>query len=158
MKLKDAIKELDDSVSDTLAFFDQLDLNNISVLLEAFSQLRESRDLLVSLTKLINELYEKVSYETIPTVFKANNFDSVKLNGKNFILSARVNASIPENMRHSGYKWLTDVAKVPELIVPRVNPKQLSSFVKSYFETNAQWPPEDAVKIHLQEYIQVRKA
>jgi hypothetical protein len=89
---------------------------------------------------------------------ESQGFDSVKSGGKNFILSTRVNASIPEDMREPGYRWLTDVAKVPELIVPRVNPKQLSSFVKSYFEAHAEWPPEDAIKVHMQNYIQVRKA
>jgi len=60
-------------------------------------------------------------------------------------------------MREAGHKWINEVAKVPELIIPNVNPRSLSAFVKGYFEDNAMWPPEDAIKVHKQRYISIRK-
>ena len=157
-KLKDALKILDKTVEDVLAYFDQLDPSDLPTLLKSFAQLGENYDKLDILHKTLSKLYDKLSYEVIPNAMESQGFDSVKLGGKNFILSTRVNASIPEDMRKPGFRWLTDVAKVPELIIPRVNPKQLSSFVKSYFETHAEWPPEDAIKVYKQNYIMVRKA
>ena len=157
-KLKDVLKALDSAVADTLAYFDQLDPSDLPTLLKSFALLKDNKEKLTELEKLTSECYQKLSYEVIPNAFEANGFDSIKLAGKNFILATRVNASIPENQREFGYKWIADVAKVPELIRETVNPKQLSSFATQYFEANGAWPPEEAIKVHKQPYIQVRRA
>jgi len=157
-KLSQVLDELSEVVGDTLAYFDKLDPSDLTTLLKSFSLLKENNDKLKGLSELIGSLTQNLSYEVIPNAMEANGFDSVKLGGKNFILSTRINASIPEDQRDVGYKWLTEVAKTPELIVPRVNAQQLSSFVKTYFETHAEWPPEEAIRVHKQNYIQVRKA
>lgn len=157
-KLKDALKQLDAAVSDTLAYFEGVDPGDIPTLLKSFSLLKDNKEMLSGLEKVISELHQKLSYEVIPNAFETIGFDSVKVGGKNFILSARVNASIPEDKRELGHKWLTEVAKVPELIKPTVNSKQLSSFASMYFEANGCWPPEEVMNVHKQPYIQVRKA
>lgn len=156
--LKEALKELDEAVTATLAFFNDLDPSDLPTLLKAFSQLKDNKDQLSMLEKLISDQYQQLSYEVVPDAFEANGFDSVKLHGRNFILSTRVNASIPEDKREFGYKWITEVAQVPELIRPSVNSRQLSSFAQSFFEINGRWPPEEAMNVHKQPYIQVRKA
>ncbi len=158
LKFKDALKALDKSVSDTLAYFEGLDPSDLPTLLRSFALLKENKEKLSQLESLISDLYQKYSYEVIPNAFEANGFDSIKLAGKNFILSTRVNASIPEDKREFGYKWLTSEAKVPELIKPTVNARQLSSFAQTYFEAHGAWPPEEAMNVHKQNYIQVRKA
>lgn len=157
-KFKEVLKQLDAAVADTLVHFDQLDPSDLPTLLKSFALLKDTKETLSGLEETISSLYQKLSYETIPNAFETLGFDSVKTAGKNFICSERVNASIPADKRELGHKWLTEVANIPELIVPTVNAKQLSSFVKTYFETNAEWPPEDAMNVHLQRYIQVRKA
>lgn len=158
VKISEAITILDDSVKDTLVFFEKLDPNNISLMLKAFYGLGVSYDRLKNLTTLLGEIYDKYSYEIIPGVFEANEIDSLKTAGFNFILSTRLDASIPENMRDAGHKWIIEELKIPELIVQRTNPKQLSAAVKAYFEANAKLPPENAVKVSQRKYIQVRKA
>lgn len=157
-KFREVLKDLDATVTETLGFFEELDPSDLPTLLKAFAHLKDNRDKLVMLEKLISELYQKLSYETIPNAFEVSGFDSIKLAGRNFILSTRVNASIPEDKREFGYRWITDVAKVPELIRETVNPKQLASFATAYFEANGAWPPEEAMNVHKQPYIQVRKA
>lgn len=157
-KLNEVLDELSESVGDVLAYFDKLDQSDLQTLLKSFAILKENNDRLKAFSDTIGSLYQNLSYEVIPNAMEAHGFDSVKLNGKNFIVSTRINASIPEDQRIAGYKWITEVAKTPELIVQRVNAQQLSSFVKTYFETHAEWPPEDAIKIHKQNYMQVRKA
>jgi len=157
-KLSSVLDDLSESVGDTLSYFDKIDKSELNTLLKSFALLKENNDKLKDLAELISKLYQNLSYEVIPNAMEANGFDSVKLGGKNFIVSTRINASIPEDQREVGYRWLTEVAKTPELIVPRVNAQQLSSFVKTYFETHAEWPPEDAIKVHKQNYIQVRKS
>lgn len=156
--LKDAIKALDTAVLNTMAYFDQLDNSDIVTLLKSFALLKANKENLSELEKVITSLYQKLSYETIPNVFKTMEVDALKAGGKLFTLSTRVNASIPEDKRELGYSWIKEVAKVPELIKPTVNAKQLSSFVAGYFEANGKWPPEEAMTCHQQDYIQVRKA
>lgn len=158
VKLGEAISILENSVQDTLVFFEKLDHSNIALMLKAFHGLGVSYDRLAQLTKTLGELYDKYSYEIIPGVFETNEIDSLKTAGFNFILSTRLDASIPENQRDAGNKWVTEVLKCPELIVPRVNPKQLSAVVKAHFEANAELPPENAIKVNQRKYIQVRKA
>lgn len=162
VKLNEAITILDDSVTSTLVFFEQLDPSNITTMLQAFQGLGVAHDRLSSLVKILGELYDKFSYEVIPNAFNwddpNNRIEGLKVSGYNFILSTRVNASIPENMRAAGNKWVAEVAKCPDLLISRINPKQLTSLVKTHFETYAEYPPEDAVKVHQHPYIQVRKA
>jgi len=156
--LRDIIKELDGAVGNTLAYFEGLDPSDIPTLLKAFALLKENKEKLSALSDTISDCYQKHSYEVIPNAFEATGFDSIKIGGRNFILSTRINASISEDQREFGYKWLTDVAKVPELIRETVNSRQLSSFASSYFEAHGAWPPEEVMKVHKQPYIQVRKA
>lgn len=156
--LSAALKQLESAVLDTVEFFQKIDYSDLPTLLKAFKQIHEAEGALKDQYEIIRSIYEKLSYEKVPDVLEANGFDSVKANGRNYIVSVRINASIPAEQRESGFKWLRDVAKTPELIVPAVNPKSLSSFVKSYFEANAEWPPEDAIKVHKQKYTSTRKA
>jgi len=135
-----------------------LDVNDIPKLLAAYKQLNEIKDVVDEVYKTTHEQHQKLSYEIIPDAFETFKFDSVKAHGRNFVMSVRINASIPEDMRTAGYKWITEELRVPELIKPTVNSKQLSSAVKGYFEANAMWPPEDAIKVHKQRYIAIRKA
>lgn len=162
VKIREALDGLDESLKETLAFFSRLDPSNITEMLKAFALLHDACGRLDDAKKTLDQLYDHYNYEVIPLAFGADQptptIKSINTAGKNFILSTRINASIPENMRNAGNAWVRDVAGIPELIVPRVNPKQLSSIVKAYFEANAEWPPENAIKVHQQNYIQVRKA
>lgn len=154
--LGDALKQLDKAVTDTLAHFMMLDVSDLPNLLKNFNALKAHKEHLDNLQKLLTQLYQEMSYEKIPQAMEAQGFDSVRVGKRLFSIATRINASIPADMRDAGFKWLTDDAKCPELIVPTVNSKQLSSFVTGYFETHGKWPPEDAVKIHKQTYTQVR--
>lgn len=156
--LREALNILDDAVGNMLAHFHQLDNSDITTLLTSFALLKENKDKLSSLEETVSKQFQQLSYETIPEVLEAYKMQSVKIAGRNFILSTRVNANISEAQREVGYKWIIEEAKVPELIKPTVNAKQLASFVNSYFETHGKWPPEEAITVHMQNYIQVRKA
>lgn len=156
-KMSVVLDSLEDCVTDAVVYFNNIDRSDLTALLKGFSLLKKHNDKLKALAESLDKLHRELSYEVIPAAMEASGFDSVKLGGENFIVSTRINASIPENQRDIGYKWLTEVAKIPELIVPRVNPQQLSAFVKTYFETHAEWPPEEAIKVHKQNYTQVRK-
>lgn len=156
--LSEAIKVLDESVTEMLYFFQELDVTDLPLLLKSFALLKDNKDKLSLLEKLVSEQYQKLSYQVIPNVFETFGLDSAKSGGRNFILSTRVNATIPEDKREFGYRWIADTAKVPELIRETINSQQLSAFARGYFETNAMWPPEEAMSVHQQQYIQVRKA
>lgn len=157
-KLSDAIKHVTDALSEVQLYLEKMDYNDLPTLLKAFRQIHDARGLMKDQCEIINGMYERLSYEKVPDMLEANGFESVKSGGKNFIISVQVNASIPRDQQEAGFAWLRDVAKTPELITPTVNPKSLSSFVKGYFEANAIWPPENAIKVHKKRYMSIRKA
>lgn len=155
--LKSILGELDGAVTDMLCYFEQADPSDLPTLLKAFALLKDNKEKLSELEELVSKQYQKLSYEILPNAFETLGFDSVKVGSKSFSVSTRINANIPEDKRDAGHDWIINVAKVPELIKPTVNAKQLSSFIKTYFETHGHWPPEEAITVHMQNYIQVRK-
>lgn len=157
--LSAALKQLELAVQATAIHFSSLDPNDIPTLLKSYKQLDENRDMLETLTKIIKQIHQECSYNTIPTAFENNGgIDSVKLAGRNFIVSVRLMANISIQSRETAHKWLIEEAKIPELIVPTVNSKSLSAFIKGYFEANAKMPPENSgISIHNQKYTQMRK-
>jgi len=156
LRLRDVLALLEKSVDETLSYFAALDPGDLPLLLRSFALLKDHKEQLERLGEAISSLYRQYSYEVVPNALEANEMESVTIGGKLFTVSTRVNASIPENKREAGYAWLTDVAGVPELVRPTVNSQQLSSFAKSYFETNGKWPPEEVMNVHKQRYTQVR--
>ena len=155
---KEVLKQLQHVAANICQVVLELDKNDIPKILAAYKQLNEIKAVVDEVQKLITEQYHSLSYVVIPDAFETHGFDSIKAHGRNFVVSVRINASIPEDMRPVGYKWITETLGIPELIKPTVNPKQLSSAIKDYFEANAMWPPEDAVKVHKQKYTSIRKA
>jgi len=158
LKFKTALEQLSSTITDVMVTFDGIPSTDLPTLLKAFAELRDNKKRLEELLKSITLLYTTLDNKVIPDAFEALGFDSVKSSGRNFILSTRINANITEDKRPAAHKWIEEEAKVPELIQSRINPKQLSSFVAEYFETNGKWPPEDLISVHKQNYIQVRKA
>lgn len=158
-KLKTTLAELDKAVQAASSFVTtSLDRNDIPTMLKAFKEIDEAKKYLAEIEKVLNATHKIMSEQMIPEAFENNGFDSVKAAGRNFIVSTRINASIPEDKRAAGYDWLRNVANVPELIVPTVNSKQLSSFVSSYFEEHATLPPPEAITVHQVKYTSMRKA
>lgn len=156
--MRRALADLDEAVNDMLAYFSTIDPSDVPTLLKAFALLRDNKDILTRLEKAVSAQYEKLSYQVIPETFETLGYESIKIDGRNFIISTRVNASIPEDKRAAGLEWLTNEAKIPELIKPTVNSKQLSSFVTAYFNEHGKWPPEEVMTVHKQNYTQIRKA
>lgn len=155
--LHSAINDLQKAVERTVAYFEQLDVTNVPVLLEAFRTIHENAELLDALNTIISGIKRKTSYETIPSVFESMGIDSIKSKGRNFIVGTRLNASIPLDKRELGFKWLRENG-YESLIAPTVNPKSLSSAVAQYIESTAKEPPEEAMTVYKQTYTQIRKA
>jgi hypothetical protein len=158
VKMSEALQVLDHAVTDTLHFFNELDFSNLTRTLQAFGQLKDAKNKLDSLQETISKLYEHLDKEKIPDVLNTLEIPRIEVGGKLFSVAARLNASIPEYKRDAGHRWVIEELRMPELILPRVNSKSLSSAVKTYFESNGKLPPEEAVTVHLQQYVQVRKA
>lgn len=158
VKLSVALEQLSQALTNTIVFFDDVKPDDLPTLLKAFAELKTHKSRLDELAKSMNLLYATLNNKVIPDAFETLGFDSVKAGGRNFILSTRINANITEDKRAAAHRWLEDEANVPDLIQSRVNPKQLASFVSEYFENNGKWPPEELISVHMQNYIQVRKA
>ena len=156
-KMKEALIALEKSTIDMASIVAALDPNDIPNLVRAFRALAECRQLHEAIGKIIDENYRKLSEDVIPEAFDNAGIDSVKVNGRNFYITTRINASSPQAKQDAGFAWLRNTAKCPELIAERVNAKQLSSLVTRYFEEHGAMPPEEAVTIHMQRLTSMRK-
>lgn len=157
-KLSEAIKTLNQAVTQTSLFFDTLDYHDIPTLLRAFKALKENKEALDNITKIVDALHQQCSYETIPKAFEYHEYDSIKIHGRLFTVGSRLNASIPRDKSEAGFDWIRREAKVPELIVPTVNSKSLSTVITAFVEQYGRLPPKDAVSLHIQTFTSVRKA
>lgn len=155
-KLKDAVKALTDAIDGTMKHFGSIGEDDVPMLLKSFKALKEHKEELDDLTNALSSFYNKLSYETIPGTFERLGYDSIKLAGRNFIVGVRFNASIPQDKREEGFKWLKEHG-LSSLIQPTVNPKSLSSAISQYFEDHAEEPPKEAITVHRQRYTSVRK-
>ena len=155
--LKEAIKVLSEAVKVTTMYFDGIDPNDIPNLCKSFKKLSDEAGDIEDLYKILKEIKDKLSHETIPTAMENLGFDSVKLGGYNYIVGARLYASIPAEMHTEGHQWLRD-HNLGAIILPTVNSKTLSAAIKSYIEEHNEAPPGTAIKTYDQKYIQVRKS
>lgn len=158
VKLREAIQTLSASLENAIAEVDQIERSDLTRLCKAFILLKENKDMLEGLLEILSRVYTNLNQEVLPDVLEQHEMEKCTIAGKTFGVSVRLNASIPENKRIAGHHWLENVARIPELIVPRTNPKQLSSFITAYFVEHAQFPPEDAVSVHMQRSVSMRKA
>ena len=156
-KLKDAVKSLTDAIDGAMKHFATIAEDDVPALLKSFKALKEHKEELDELQTALSSFYNRLSYEIIPSTFERLEYDSVKVSGRNFVVGSRLNASIPQDKRQEGFKWLEEHG-LGSLIQPNVNPKSLSSAILSYFEEHAEEPPKEAITIHRQKYTSVRKA
>ena len=148
------LAEAIDKATDTINSLDKADIH---LVLKAYKQLGDYKERFEQLDKIVSGLHKKMSNETVPEALEAQGLDSVKSGGYNFIIAARLSASIPEEKREEGFKWLADHG-MDYLIRPAVNSRSLSTALKSYMEEKGETPPEDAVTVFNQKYTQVRRA
>ena len=156
--LQETIERLNSDLIKVALSYDNIDQSEIVSLLKFYRSLSENIDKIEEIAKQLNTMYNTLSNETIPSVFEANGVDSMKIDGRNFILMGRLFASIPSNMKEKGFAWLREEAKFPDIIQESVNSISLSSFISKYFEENGKYPPEDAIKIHNKKSISIRKS
>lgn len=155
--MQNTLEKLNDELIRAATDHENLDQSEIVSLLKFYRSLSENIDKIEGIAKQLNTIYSTLSNETIPNVFEANGIDSMKIDGKNFILTGRLFASIPSNMKEKGFAWLREEAKFPDIIQESVNSISLSSFIANYFELNGKYPPEDAIKIYNKKSISIRK-
>lgn len=154
--LRLAIKELGAAIEGVVEHFNTLDPDDVPALLRSFKALKEQKDELDDWEKIISSLFSKLSQETIPAAFEKVGYDSIKLSGRNFVVGVRMFASIPQDKKEEGFKWLNEHG-LGALIQPTVNPKSLSSALQSHFDEHATLPPTEAVTLYQQKYTSVRK-
>ena len=150
------IADLHMAVVDLVEFTINLADDDLYGHLAAYKIIYEKDDLVERLSKITTKIKQDLSYKTIPDIMDALKIESIRYQGKNFIRSTAFRASIPENMREKGFAWLKE-AGLEGCIKETANANTLASVIADYIEETGIEPPEDAVKIHKQPYIQVRK-
>lgn len=151
-----AIKELASAVENTVKYFGQIDFNDLPLLLKAFKQLREQKELLEACTKVLEGQYNLLSEDTIPKAFEANGIDSMSAHGRLFSLNNRTHYSVTAETKEEGFKWLRE-NELGELIKETVNSQSLTTALRTLIEEKGISPPDTAVKQHTKKYISVRK-
>lgn len=116
---------------------------------EAFSRIEKAQ-------KMLGETKQKLSYQVIPHIMSELKTDSLRYNGRNFIRCVRLDCYIKQDQMAAGKEWLKQ-AGLGGVIKEGVNAKTLSSVLGDYIEETGVMPPEDAISIHQQPYIQMRK-
>lgn len=155
--LRQAVIYLQKAVANAVVVTSQISPNDLNTLLKAYKLLNDQADQIEAATKELNKMINRLKTEVIPKQLIDLEVDSIKMAGYNFILGTTTYASIPEDKREVGYKWLRDNG-YGELIKETVHAKSLASIVKAIFEETAQDPPEEAMTIHRGYTINMRKA
>lgn len=156
VKLGDAIKVLTEAASNVAIHFDKLDPADLPLLLRSFKELDDAKDQLEMLMKIIGAIHRKCSEETIPEQFESMEMDSVKIAGRNFIVSGKIRASIPADKTEKGFAWLKENG-YDALIKEGVNAQSLSSAMSDLFKEKAIMPPSDAISMYVHKYTSMRK-
>lgn len=155
--MKEALDGLSKAVDAICVAYEDMDKSDLTSLLKCYKDLHEWRDRFEIYRETISHMHDQLSYETLPELMEAHHIDSIKQHGRNFVLTVRTMASIPEDQRSAAHKWIRDVAGTPGIIVEGVNPKSLASLVKSYFDEHGKFPPKEVIKIFQKRYISVKK-
>ena len=154
--LKEAINYLGEAVANAIISVSTIDPNDLNTLIKAFKLLDDQITSLEGHLKDLKTVFNRLDKEILPNKFIELEIDSMKIKGYNFILAHKLYASITEENREKGFKWLRDKG-YGEAIKETIHAGTLSSLVSNYIETNAIEPPEDTIKIHRQNSISIRK-
>lgn len=149
--LKTAGRETEDFLLDCMA----VKKDNIPELTRRFKGLREIKDYLDDLKKMVDAAYENYSKTIIPDAFELIHMDNAKLHGKTFTVSSRMWASIPEPKEETGFKWLRE-NDYEMLIRERVNAQQLSSAITGRFRETNTLPPKEAISVIVERHTSIR--
>ena len=152
--LKEASKQLDKAVTDTVLYFEHLDKTDIPTLCKSYKLLHDNIKTLETVCEILSKLGTKLSHEIIPAAIESNGFDSVTVGGFVYSIGVRTFASLPD--QDKGFEWLRNNG-YEMLIKENVNSRTLSGAMKEYVEEKGLNPPEDIVKIHRQQYTSIRK-
>lgn len=156
MSFNEALVKLNKAIEETLDCVMLLKQDDLDNHLAEFRKLSEADSKVEQASKLLKGLKNKLSYEVIPKIMEERKIDSIRYDGRLFINSVRLNVSIPEEMQEKGYGWLRDQG-LGSIIKESANVKTLSSVVGDYIQETGITPPDDVMKIHRQNYIQIRK-
>jgi hypothetical protein len=155
--MREVLEELESAIHKMQEFFKNVDRDDLPKLLTAFRQLQEHKKYLDSLSTDVEKLYQVLSYTIIPDIFQSRNVESMKIGGKNFILSNRLHATITADQKEKAFEWLRKNG-LEDIVQPNVNHKTLTSALGNLLEDKGISPPADVIKIHTQNYIQVRSS
>lgn len=162
-RAKDILKEFERNISNVnMVFVDLQELlmhlgdDDLMGHLAAYRTIYEAESLIAKLDKLAKETKQNLAYKVIPEIMDRLKVDSMRYDGRNFIKTVTLRASIPEAKHEQGFKWLKDNG-LGGAIKEGVNGNTLSSIISHFIEETGITPPEECMTLHRQPNIQVRK-
>lgn len=122
-----------------------------------YVELRQFRDQLDELCKIITQDRDRLAYEVIPRVFLEEGLTTCTLEeGYRVTISPLVRASVKEGQRDRAHDWLRKTGH-GELIQPTINASTLSAFAKEMMEEKNEELPADIFNVHFGKNTSVTK-
>ena len=153
--LRDVLRELDKEIQDFILDSMSVPKDNIPELTRRFKNLRGIKDFIDDLQKVVDSTYEKFSKHIIPDAMENIHMDNARLHGKQFIVSYRLWASIPQEKQGIGFPWLRK-NNWEMLIEEKVNAQKLSSAMTGVFREKNILPPADAVTTAIERHTSIK--
>ncbi len=132
--------------------------SDVLQVVRAWHHLRSSYEQLDAHRKQIGETLERMSREVIPTLMEEAGVKTVTLDdvGYRFTVSARLSASIPQDVKADAYDWLRE-NDYGDLIIETVNSSTLASFAKNLIEEEGKELPPELFKLTTMKYTSATK-
>jgi len=151
------LSKFDDALGELLADIEEIANDDVTKLCKATVALRDVKDEASAMLDVIKSHYSRLTTDRLPKALEKSEMSSVRIDGHLFSVTSKLFASIPENKREEGFKWLRDNG-LGDVIKETANPKTLSSAIKTMIDEEGVTPPSDAITVHIQENISIRSS
>ena len=156
-ELQDAIQTLNKAVEGTLALAERVKRSgNIVAVGQMFKLLHEEHKNLETLTDMLGSIKTEYSRHVAPYLFDSSGVPKINVGDKALSRGTRLHASIPQHKLDKGLAWLRKEG-YESIIKEGVHAKTLSSAINAYVEDKGMLPPDDAISIHIEDVITIRK-
>ena len=154
--IKDNLETLSDLLSQFIGQSSSVPATDINTLLTTLAYTRDLKKSIEDVLSVIKTFYTQMQTETVPNAMENLGIDSAKVGKYNFTLGHVLHASIPADKREKGFEWLRN-NNLGDIIREEANQKTLSSALSRYLEETGRTPPEDAISMHTEKTISIRK-
>lgn len=155
--LQDVVKALATIAPKMTAHLEQLKRsNNLIELLRVYGSLKSLNDAIESITKIFSDAENDLSTYIIPDMMETLKVDKMTVEDTLYYVGVRTHANIVSSEEKDAHDWLAKEG-YGAIVVPKVNPKTLSSAMTAYIREKGLKPPEELIRTFQKKYVAARK-